>query len=82
MFLYCAVFLGEVRNFYYVVPFWDVILHAFSSLMLGFFGLMVISILNRIVDVIGALVAAITGYFSIKSDRLWFRPHLIEDEEK
>ncbi len=47
IFLYCAIFLGEVRNFYYVVPHWDVILHCFSSMMAGTFGFMVVSILNR-----------------------------------
>lgn len=47
IFLYCAIFLGEVRSFYYVIPYWDSILHCFSSLMLGFFGFMVITIINR-----------------------------------
>lgn len=35
LFLYGAIFLGEVRSFYYMVPHWDVFLHAFSSLMAG-----------------------------------------------
>ena len=47
VFLYCAIFLGEVRSFYYLFPRWDVILHFFSSVMTGFFGLMVVTILNR-----------------------------------
>ena len=47
VFLYCAIFLGEVRSFYYLFPRWDSILHFFSSLMTGFFGLMVVTILNR-----------------------------------
>lgn len=47
IFLYCAIFLGEVRSFYYLVPNWDTILHAMSSVMTGFFGLMVVYILNR-----------------------------------
>lgn len=47
VFLYCAIFLGEVRSFYYLVPRWDSILHFFSSMMTGFFGLMVVTILNR-----------------------------------
>ena len=47
IFLYCAIFLGEVRSFFYIIPGWDNILHGFSSLMLGFFGFMVITILNR-----------------------------------
>ncbi len=47
IFLYCAIFLGEVRNFYYVIPHWDIILHAFSSVMTGLFGFMVVAVLNR-----------------------------------
>lgn len=47
IFLYCAIFLGEIRDFYYLVPGWDVILHTFSSLMSGSFGFMVVDILNR-----------------------------------
>lgn len=47
VFLYCAIFLGEVRNFYYVIPNWDIILHAFSSVMTGLFGFMVVTALNQ-----------------------------------
>ena len=47
VFLYCAIFLGEVRSFYYLFPRWDSILHFFSSMITGFFGLMVVTILNR-----------------------------------
>lgn len=47
IFLYCAIFLGEVRSFYYTIPHWDTWLHAFSSMMTGFFGVMVVGILNR-----------------------------------
>ena len=47
IFLYCAITLGEVRNFYYHVPHWDTILHALSSLMSGSFGFMVVDILNK-----------------------------------
>ena len=35
VFLYCAIYLGEVRNFYFLIPHWDSILHAFSGAMLG-----------------------------------------------
>jgi len=47
LFLYCAIFLGEVRHFYYIIPYWDVILHAFSSVMTGLFGFMAVAILNE-----------------------------------
>lgn len=46
IFLYCAIYLGEVRNFYYAVPHWDTILHAFSSAMLGAFGFTLVRIFN------------------------------------
>lgn len=47
VFLYCAIFLGEVRDFFYTVKNWDVILHCFSSIMAGSFGFIVVSLLNR-----------------------------------
>ena len=31
LFLYGAIYLGEVRNFYYVIPYWDTILHMSSG---------------------------------------------------
>ena len=43
LFLYGAIFLGEVRSFYYMVPHWDVFLHAFSSLM----GIRICSMVSR-----------------------------------
>lgn len=46
IFLYCAIYLGEVRNFYYIVPHWDTILHAFSGAMLGALGFTLVRILN------------------------------------
>lgn len=47
VFLYCAIYLGEVRNFYYVVPHWDTILHIFSGAMLGALGYSFVVLLNR-----------------------------------
>lgn len=46
IFLYCAVFLGEVFEFYYVIPHWDTILHAFSGAMLGALGFILVTMLN------------------------------------
>lgn len=46
IFLYCAIFLGEVLDFYYVIPHWDVILHFFSGAMLGALGFILVSQLN------------------------------------
>lgn len=46
IFLFCAIFLGEVFDFYYVIPHWDVILHLFSGAMLGALGFILVDLLN------------------------------------
>ncbi len=50
VFLYSAIFLGEVRDFYYTIPYWDTILHTFSGAMIGFIGFSLIDILNNDVE--------------------------------
>jgi len=47
IFLYCAIYLGEVKSFYYTVPHWDTILHTFSGGMLGALGFSVVKLLNE-----------------------------------
>ncbi len=47
IFLYCAVYLGEVWDFYFRVPNWDTYLHTFSGVMLGALGFSVASMMNE-----------------------------------
>lgn len=47
LFLYGAIYLGEVKSFYYSVPHWDTILHTFSGAMLGALGFSFVSLLNK-----------------------------------
>ncbi|EUJ33205.1 hypothetical protein MFLO_04700 [Listeria floridensis FSL S10-1187] len=47
IFLYCAIYLGEVRSFYYLIPNWDTVLHMFSGAMLGCLGFSVVNLLNK-----------------------------------
>lgn len=47
IFLYCAVFLGEVLSFYYLVPHWDTILHGFSGAALASLGFILVNLLNE-----------------------------------
>ena len=47
VFLYCAIYLGEIRNFYYLIPHWDTVLHAFSGAMLGALGFVLVDLLNK-----------------------------------
>ena len=48
IFLYAAIFLGEIQNFYYKFQYWDLILHTLSGKMIGFLGFSVVDILNRV----------------------------------
>ena len=47
VFLYCAIYLGEVRSFYRLIPNWDTILHTFSGAMLGALGFSLVTLLNN-----------------------------------
>ena len=65
VFLYCAIFLGEVRSFYYNVPHWDTILHTFSGAMLGALGFSVINFLNRTDRVPMNLSTVFVAFFTL-----------------
>ena len=47
VFLYCAIFLGEIFSFYYRIPFWDSMLHAMSAAMLSTLGFILVDWLNQ-----------------------------------
>lgn len=75
LFLYCAIFLGEVRRYYIEVPFWDDILHAFSSIMTGLFAFMLTAVMNRgkqLAHKLPPLFIALFAFtFSISIGALW-----------
>ena len=75
IFLYCAIFLGEVASFYAKIPYWDDMLHAMSSMMTGFFGYMLIAILNREarskLDLSPFFVALFAFCFSVTIGAVW-----------
>ncbi|MFW5867838.1 MAG: hypothetical protein ACOCX2_08485 [Armatimonadota bacterium] len=75
IFLYAAIYLGEVRSFYYRVPHWDLILHGFSGLMLGALSFSVISLLNRTERIRTAMspgfVAVFAFSFAVSMGVVW-----------
>ena len=75
VFLYCAIVLGEVRNFYYNIKNWDTILHTLSGAMLGSLGFSIISLLNKSESVpmeLSPLFIAIFAYcFAVSLGCLW-----------
>ena len=46
-FMFSALFLGEVRNYYEEIWWWDIALHTSSGLMLGLVGFLLVYILNE-----------------------------------
>ncbi len=74
-FLYCSIYLGEVRSFYYLVPNWDTMLHIFSGGMLGALGFSVISLLNRTdrvpVNLSPVFVAIFSFCFAVAVGVVW-----------
>lgn len=75
IFLYCAVFLGEVFEFYYLVPHWDTILHFFSGAMLSALGLILVDLLNRNervrVNLSPLFVAVFAFCFALAAGAVW-----------
>ncbi|MEG1942810.1 MAG: hypothetical protein RR049_03260, partial [Angelakisella sp.] len=75
VFLYAAIYLGEVRSFYYNVPHWDTILHTFSGAMLGALGFSFITLLNRTdkvpVNLSPAFVATFAFCFAMALGVAW-----------
>ncbi|MDR0906323.1 MAG: hypothetical protein LBN00_09180 [Oscillospiraceae bacterium] len=74
-FLFCAVFLGEVLDFYYRVPRWDDMLHCASGAMTAYLGF---TLLNTLVErrlggvkLPPALVAAFAFCFALTVGGVW-----------
>lgn len=84
IFLYCAIYLGEVRNFYYLIPNWDTILHAFSGAMLGALGFSLVSFLNDSehthIDLSPFFVALFAFCFALASGAVWEIYEFLADE--
>ena len=75
VFLYCGIYLGEVRNFYYIFPHWDTILHTFSGAAIGALGFSVVSLLNKSETIAFSLspifVALFAFCFALSLGVLW-----------
>lgn len=75
VFLFCAVYLGEVRDFYHRIPFWDNILHTMSGGMLAVVGFYVVYVLNKWdklqVDLSPFFVAFFAFCFAVACGVVW-----------
>ncbi|MEA4911061.1 MAG: hypothetical protein VB092_00410 [Oscillospiraceae bacterium] len=75
IFLYCAIYLGEVRSFFYVFKNWDTLLHGFSAMMLGTLGFSLVTMLNDsdrvMVDLSPLFVGLFAFCFAIAVGVVW-----------
>jgi hypothetical protein len=75
LFLYCAIYLGEVRSFYYAIPYWDNIMHFFSGCMLSTLGFSFIVLLNRTdkipINLSPEFISVFTFCFAVTLGTLW-----------
>lgn len=75
IFLYCAIYLGEVRSFYYQFRNWDVLLHGIGGAMLGALGFSFVTFLNKServpVNLSPLFIALFAFCFAIMLGVLW-----------
>ena len=75
IFLYCAIYLGEIHNFYYLIHYWNAILHAFSGGMLGAVGFYLVTYFNESehlkVELSPFFVALFAFCFALTCGALW-----------
>ena len=75
LFVFAAIFLGEVRDYYERVWWWDGALHATAGLLLGLLGFIIVHALNARRDVQlqmkPSFVALFAFLFSVSLGTLW-----------
>lgn len=75
IFVFATLFLGETLNYYDRFAWWDTVLHAFSGLLLGVFGFLLVYVLNENRRIEIALrprfVALFAFVFAVAVGALW-----------
>ena len=75
IFLYCAIYLGEVKSFYYSIHSWDTVLHWFSGAMIGALGFSFVALFNNAeripVNLSPFFVAAFAYCFAVTLGVFW-----------
>ncbi len=75
VFLFCAIYLGEVKSFYSLIPYWDDILHAFSGGMLGALGFSLVCYFNNTkflnINLSPLFVAIFAFCFALAAGAVW-----------
>lgn len=64
VFIYFAIYLGEVWHFFYKFKYWDVMLHSFSGIALGALGFSIVAFLNKDEHVRMSLTPFFVAFFA------------------
>lgn len=75
IFVFAALFLGEIRDYYSRIWWWDTALHGSSGLLLGIFGFLLVYVLNENerVDIYmrPRFVAIFAFFFAVGTGAIW-----------
>jgi uncharacterized membrane protein YjdF len=75
LFIFATLFLGEVRDYYERIWWWDLALHGTAGILLGLIGFLVVYVLNESelveVHMKPAFVALFAFFFSLALGTLW-----------
>ncbi|MFH1801525.1 MAG: hypothetical protein ABH804_01690 [archaeon] len=73
LFIYAGIFLGEVRDFYYKIWWWDSMLHLSAGISLGFAGFLILYVFYKTgkFKASPAVIAFFTFCFALALGALW-----------
>lgn len=75
LFIFAAEFLGEIKQYYYTVSWWDTMLHSISGVILALIGFMLVNALNsseRIaMHLSPGFIALFAFTFALASGAIW-----------
>lgn len=64
VFIFCALFLGEVRSYYDRIWWWDIALHSTSGLLMGILGFLLVYVLNESENIAFAMMPRFVAFFA------------------
>lgn len=75
VFIFAAEILGEISNFYFIIPFWDTILHTLNGFLAAAIGFSLVDLLNKNENIrfmLSPLFTAIVAFcFSMTIGVVW-----------
>lgn len=74
LFIFASAILGEINNFYQIIPFWDTILHTLNGFICAGIGFSLVDILNqnsKLINLSPLYVAIVAFCFSMTVGVIW-----------